>query len=31
MAKKPVIGVIPLWDEDKESIWMESEMQEESP
>lgn len=22
MTKKPVIGVIPLWDEDKESIWM---------
>lgn len=22
MKKKPVIGIIPLWDEEKESVWM---------
>ena len=21
-SHKPVIGIIPLWDEEKESIWM---------
>ena len=21
-SRKPVIGIIPLWDEEKESIWM---------